>query len=127
MDTLRNCQLAETCLFDKAEALARLDGDQELLQELASIFLSESPEILERLRSAVERGDAHAVAAEAHSMKGSVANFCVSSATEAALAIERMGSEKNLSSAPAAVRHLENILEGIRPGLAHLAEQTASG
>jgi two-component system sensor histidine kinase/response regulator len=107
--------------FDEQEALSRLDGDEELLRELARIFLTESAEILQRLRDAVERGDPRAVAIEAHSMKGSVSNFAVSSATEAARVIETMGRENSLRSAPEALRHLEDTLELLRPALTYLA------
>jgi two-component system, sensor histidine kinase and response regulator len=117
----------ESRLFDEQQALARLDGDEELLRELARIFLRESPEILQRLRHAIERGDPKAVTVEAHSMKGSVSNFGVSSATEAALAIEKMGRENDLRSAPKALRHLETMLELLQPALTHLGEQEDSG
>jgi two-component system, sensor histidine kinase and response regulator len=116
----------ESSLFNEQEALARLDGDEELLCELASIFLRESPEILQRLHDAIERGDPKAVAIEAHSMKGSVSNFAVNGATEAALAIEKMGRENDLRSVPEALRHLEDILERLRPALAHLGEEQDS-
>jgi two-component system, sensor histidine kinase and response regulator len=117
----------ESSPFDEQEALLRLDGDEELLRELARIFLSESPEILQRLRDAVERGDPKAVAIEAHSMKGSVSNFAVNDATEAALAIEKMGRENDLRSAREALRQLEDCLELLRPALARLgAEQDSS-
>ena len=115
----------ESGLFNPAEALARLDGDQELLQELAQIFLKESPEILRRLREAVKRGDVEAVAAEAHSMKGSVSTFGVTSATEAALTIEMMGRQKDLSGAPEALHHLEDTLDILWPALAYVGGETA--
>jgi two-component system sensor histidine kinase/response regulator len=115
----------ESGVFDQAEALARLDGDQELFEELARIFLREAPEILQRLHDALERGDAEAVAIEAHSMKGSVSNFGAATATEAALAIERMGREKNLSGAPEALRRLEEILDMLRPALTYPGEETS--
>jgi two-component system, sensor histidine kinase and response regulator len=129
MNMSMNCSLdtgIESSLFDEQEALARLDGDEELLRELARIFLREMPEILQRLRDAVRRGDPKSVALEAHSMKGSVSNFAVSSATEAALAIEEMGRENNLGSAPEALRYLEDTLELLRPSLAYLAKEEDS-
>ncbi|HTV54173.1 MAG TPA: Hpt domain-containing protein [Terriglobia bacterium] len=116
----------ESSPFDEQEALLRLDGDEELLRELARIFLRESPEILQRLRDAVERGDPKAVAIEAHSMKGSVSNFAVNDATESALTIEKMGRENDLRSAPEALRRLEDNLELLRPALAHLGEEQDS-
>lgn len=129
MNMSRNLSLdteVESSPFDEQEALLRLDGDEELLRELARIFLRESPEILQRLRDAVERGDPKAVAIEAHSMKGSVSNFAVNDATESALTIEKMGRENDLRSAPEALRRLEDNLELLRPALAHLGEEQDS-
>src|SRR5579862_1119317 len=39
-------------LWDKAQALDRLGGDEELLHELCQIFLEESPKLLLKLRQA---------------------------------------------------------------------------
>lgn len=109
-------------LFDHAEALARVEGDQELLGDLAEIFLREAPEILQRLHEAVERGDAKAVAAEAHSMKGSVSNFGSRIAVSAALALETIGRGEDLRDAPEALSQLAYILNLLAPLLEHLPQ-----
>jgi two-component system sensor histidine kinase/response regulator len=123
MDTRFELQLESP--FDPGEALARLDGDEQLLEELAQLFLEECPAILRKLDEAILRGDAQEVASQAHSMKGSVSNFAVSTATQAAFEIERMGKENDLRSAPQAFRRLEAILENLRPALTCLAEKIA--
>jgi HPt (histidine-containing phosphotransfer) domain-containing protein len=122
MDTKLELQM-ESSIFDLEEALARLDGDEQLLEELAQIFLKECPEILQKLQDAVARGDAQAVAMEAHSMKGSVSNFGVKGATEAALEIERMGRQRDLRSVPEALHRLETVLDRLWPALTYLAEK----
>src|SRR5258705_13342426 len=52
--------------WDKAQALERVGGDEELFRELCRIFLEESPKILGRLRQALADGDAGTVMRAAH-------------------------------------------------------------
>ena len=61
-------------IFDREIALERLGGDQELLNEISLLFLQEYPQMLDRLRVAVQKSDAHTVMEMAHSMKDSLAN-----------------------------------------------------
>ena len=42
--------------FDMAAALARFDGDRELLRELAGLFLGECPQRMAEIRQAIDRG-----------------------------------------------------------------------
>lgn len=48
---------------------------EPLVRRLVSSFLTRSPERLDRLAGALERGDAAAVAEEAHRLRGSAANL----------------------------------------------------
>src|SRR5580692_3053369 len=43
----------EAASWNKAEALGRIGGDEELLEELCQIFLEESPKLLQKLRQAL--------------------------------------------------------------------------
>jgi PAS domain S-box-containing protein len=99
-------------LFDLKGLLERLDQDRDLLAELAELFLSEAPALLEAVRAAVARGDAQAVDRAAHKLKGSVGNFGASETQEAALALELMGRAGDLGGAPAALDRLDRALQG---------------
>jgi len=57
-------------LWNKAEALERLGGDEDLFRELCQIFLEESPKLVQKLREAISDCDPKAVMRAAHSLKG---------------------------------------------------------
>jgi len=88
------------------DLLAGLDGDHLLLQELATIFLSDYPERLAAIRSAVEQRDAGALQAAAHSLKGSAANFGAPEAVSAAERLESMGRSGDLAGVKDAFTNL---------------------
>jgi len=84
--------------WDKAEALRRVAGDEELLQDLCHIFLEQSPALMERLRLAVAEGDPEAVMRAAHSLKGETS--CLAAyASLLARQLEEMGRGRDLSQA----------------------------
>ena len=85
--------------IDTASALARVEGDVELLKELVALFLTDLPEMLTSLREAVTAGDANAIERAAHRLKGSVGNFAAQPAFEAALKLEVLGRDGRLSKA----------------------------
>ena len=72
-------------IHDRAAALEGLDGDEELLQDLAAVFLEDSPRLMAAVRQAVAEGDPGRLERAAHSLKGSVANFGARAASEAAM------------------------------------------
>ena len=56
-------------------ALLRLDGDQDLLLELAQLFIGDGPQLLHTLNAALEEGDLPASQRAVHSLKGVLVNF----------------------------------------------------
>lgn len=115
-------------VFDKESAMERIDGDQELLQELAQIVLEDLPNLLEDIRSAIASGDASTVDAAAHKLKGSAGNLGGMSVLEASQLLESMGRAGDLSQAQEAFQNLEaeaNKLQAIlqtivKQGLEHV-------
>ncbi|HEY2953477.1 MAG TPA: response regulator, partial [Verrucomicrobiae bacterium] len=67
--------LEQTPCFDLNGAIDRVEGDIDLLKEIALLFLDDAPAMLFDLHLAVEGGDALALEKSAHRLKGSVANF----------------------------------------------------
>src|SRR5262249_30315009 len=84
-------------VFNKETALARVGGDVALLRELAELFLRESPALVEAVANAVGKGDVSLLKTAAHALKGSVDNFAAPGAFDAALRLETLGREGNLS------------------------------
>jgi two-component system sensor histidine kinase/response regulator len=108
-------------VFDRSAALERLGGDEQLLREIASLFLAEYPALIDAIRSAVQRGDAYSLERSAHALKGSVANFEASAAVNAAFRLESIGRSGNLQDAGAGLQQLEAVFADLQPILAGVA------
>lgn len=86
-------------LLDWTRALQNADGDEELLIELAGVFIDEGPEMMRQVRAAIDSRNAPELQRAAHSLKGSAHIFAASAATDAALRLEAMGAEGNFKDA----------------------------
>ena len=112
--------------FDVTEALNRVDGDKEFLIEMAELFLTEYPRFLSQLQTAVKNKEGDTIVYAAHTLKGSVGNFVAADAFEAALNLEEVGRQGDLSRAPAALEQLESALNRLTPALANLKLEEAA-
>ena len=63
------------CVFDRKGLLDRLCGDEELYQDIATLFLSQVPQSFDDLQRAIDEMDTEAVARYAHSLKGMCGNM----------------------------------------------------
>lgn len=106
--------------LDREAVLDRVGGDESLLREIAEIFLSEYPGLIDGIRDAITRKDAHTLEHCAHTLKGSVSNFGADAATNAAYQLEMLARRKNLEEAPAALRALELHFASLEPALQSL-------
>ncbi|MFI5375869.1 MAG: Hpt domain-containing protein [Candidatus Rokuibacteriota bacterium] len=93
--------------LDVDALLASVDGDCELLDELAAAFTAEVPLWIAELRSALLRGDAQAVFKVAHGVSGAVGYFRAPGVRQRAVDLEAMGREGRLDGAAAAIDGLE--------------------
>src|SRR5712692_3188433 len=107
--------------IDQTALLGRLGSDRKLLRELIRIFLADCPKMLARIRKAISTRDAAALQSAAHALKGSIANFEAKDALHAALKLEEMGREKDLSQAENAYAVLKEELSRSRSELVGLA------
>jgi two-component system sensor histidine kinase/response regulator len=110
-------------IFDQQTALAQVEGDQELLQEIVGLFLAETPELQSAIRESIARHDSKALEQAAHSVKGAVSSFGAQAAREAALKLEVIGRDGDLTHAALAcaelereMAHLTRALAGLRGG-----------
>ena len=109
--------------FDRTAALEHLGGDEELLGEIAGMFLDDAPKQLEILRTAIADADAKCVHKTAHALKGAAANFGVGPATSAAQKLETLGAGGELAAAPAAFAELERTMKRLIADLTPFALQ----
>jgi HPt (histidine-containing phosphotransfer) domain-containing protein len=103
--------------------LRSVDGNRELLREIAGLFVDGCPGALKRMREAVVARDAQALEQAAHSFKGSLGFFYAQRASEAATALERIGREGDLQRADDAFAALERELAQLAPALSALTQE----
>jgi two-component system sensor histidine kinase/response regulator len=110
--------------FDEAAALARIDGDIDLLRDLAFMLVEDAPKLLAQIGDAVAAEDPVRVENTAHKLKGSLIPFCSADAFEVAGMLEEMGHSGRLNGANQKYHDLENHLDRL---LAKLAEFVVAG
>jgi two-component system sensor histidine kinase/response regulator len=104
-------------VWNKAEALDRVGGDEELLQDLFKIFLEEFPKVIQKLQQAVADENPDEMMRAAHAIKGEVSYLSAQHAVDLARALEDKGHQKNLSGAGDLVQCLERELGFIQDAL----------
>ncbi len=86
-------------IWDRAAALARLDGDEKLLSELVEMLLDQIDAGVAHLSEAIARGDARGIEQTAHSLKGASASLGAERFRQCAFQLEQIGRSGNLSDA----------------------------
>jgi len=109
--------------LDRELALARVDGDTEMLASLVEVLLSELPLMVQAVQEAMGAGNAAQLERAAHRLKGSVSIFGALEATEAALELENIGRRGDLQQAAGVWAALEKQIEGLRPALQELRRE----
>ena len=94
-------------LFDPAQMLRNIGGDQDLLTQLIDLFLERQADIMTSIRQALSEGDAVTVERVAHTLKGTAANLCAPEVALAAGQLEAVGRLGALHDAPPVYAHLE--------------------
>jgi HPt (histidine-containing phosphotransfer) domain-containing protein len=80
-------------IFDREDFRRRLDGDEELMQELLDLFLADTPGRLEDLAEAMGQDDWELLHRLAHTLKGSAANLGARQLSGVAAALEALAKE----------------------------------
>src|SRR4051794_800602 len=104
-------------VLDRQLALSRVGGDEELLREIAAIFLEEYPKGLAEIRGAIASAGGKQLESAAHAMKGSVSNFGARPAVEAAAQLEQMGRSQSMQDCGDTLSSLEEALSALRSEL----------
>ena len=88
-------------MIDRRAALARLDGDATLLEEMIALFLRDTPALMEEnTQSSGAREDAVGLMRTVHTLKGSAHELCARSITDAAQQIEEIGRQRRWTDLP---------------------------
>ena len=111
----------QLAVFNRNLALDRVGGDEELLREVAQLFLQEYPSLMGQLEEAVARDDAGRVMETAHTMKGSLATLGAEAGTHIALQLETMGRHRSLTGSRETCRALVAQLNELESELQKVA------
>ncbi|MEO8167439.1 MAG: response regulator, partial [bacterium] len=99
--------LTDTSVFNRAEALEQCLESEDMLTQLARVFLANADGMLDAVANAIKAGDAKAVHHSAHTFKGAVGNLAAKKSHEAALRLEQMGRLNDIGSADEAFNQLK--------------------
>jgi len=104
--------------WDPQQALERVDGSEELLQEIIKIVLQETPLSIAKLRDAVGEGKTDVVERVAHGLKGQLSYLGDLPLVQDLKALEQMGRTGDLQGAAARFKAIEtdvlHLLDQIR-------------
>jgi len=99
--------------LDVPTILAGLGGNRDLLREVIDVFLKDAPVRLTETRTAVDNGDAEAIASQAHALKSMVGLFTTAEAFAAARELEARGKQGDLTASVEATSALVNAVEAL--------------
>lgn len=114
-------------LLDWDQALANADGSEDLLMELAQVFIETCPTMLKEVRDAIDNRAPAVLQRTAHSLKGSARVFAAGPATEAALRLETMGAKADFEGVDEAWDRLAKEIEQLTAAIADKAGQHDAG
>lgn len=80
-------------VFDLDVAMETVDGNRELLAEMAAAMISETPRLMTQMEQAIEEKDRESLQRAAHTVYGSVAILGAKRAAEAASSLEAIDSD----------------------------------
>ena len=103
--------------IDWPAAWANLEGDHQLLGELARLFLEDLPRQMKAIHLAAENAEQHDLEQAAHRLKSSVGNFAARSAFEAAFHLETVARQGEVAQFPEAVGALESEIHRLQLAL----------
>ena len=95
MGSWRDLPFLEVDRLDELRSIAGLDGDV-FLAELRDAFAEDAAERIEKLRKAVDKGDADELRNVAHTLKGSCTNIGATAMAELCLTLENHGRDTQI-------------------------------
>lgn len=97
----------QLAVFDRADLLTRLGGNQSLLPKMVKLFITSADEHLKLLCAAASAGDSDQMRAKAHAIKGSAGNVGACALSAAAAELEKAVREGDLDRQPELLTRVE--------------------
>ncbi len=112
--------------FDPNVALARVEGDRELLRKMVGLFGKQAPKLLGEIRAAGTSRDGRALERAAHKLRGSVGNFGAAKAFASAGRLESMAREGDFADTAIVGEELERDVARLQEQLQQLTDEEIS-
>ena len=110
-------------VMDLDVALARVDGDRQLLAELSTMFRQGYPRLLNEARNAILQNDHAGLERAAHTLQGRLAFFGIHELHERVLRLEMMARMNDLTHAGQLLTEVETEMESILPEFESLSRE----
>jgi len=114
-------------IFDLSPALEQLDGDSELLCEIAGVFIEDYQSMLSRIKTAIDDRNQEGLQRAAHALTWVIVNFCCTRAAQHSQALEEMGNTGEMSAAVETFTKLEAEMDHLIAALRPIAEGVHAG
>ncbi len=123
-------------VWDRSAALARVDGDEGFLRELAALFVENCPRLLAQLAAAIQDLDPIAIAKAAHTIQGNVASLNATASYEQTRLLEEKAKVSELEDIEPLQAELQRRLDAFveilkrfiaEAGSSHLSELVLAG
>ncbi len=107
------------------ELRARLDGNDDLMAELAQLFLDDAPRLIQAIHEAVASGDAARLESAAHALKGSASTLGANGLTSFARKLEMQARAMRLEGSGETCSQLEQEWERLKVELSTICAGAA--
>jgi CheY-like chemotaxis protein/HPt (histidine-containing phosphotransfer) domain-containing protein len=115
---------ARKSVLDRAALLDRVDGDMQLLGEIAKLFMQECGPLMASAREAMNNGNASRFAYDVHTLRGMFRNLSAIAAQEAAGKLEELDLVKDREKVEAAIALLEQEAQAFKAELGGMIDKT---
>ena len=105
------CTASHESIFDRCALSDRLMGDEEVIQEVLSIFLEDTPRRIATLRQQISDGDAVGAGEQAHAIKGAAAGVGGEALRKIAFEMEKAGKAGDIKTLLSKIPELESGFE----------------
>lgn len=103
-------------VIDKAGSLERLGGDEDLYKEVCEIFVTDSKNNIERLKTVLSNKDQEDSTRRLHSLKGAAANI-------GGVKLSRIAGELEILAREGKLLEIEDKYEVLKESLEELLEE----
>ena len=118
---------SDSTTFDWTPALSFVDGDRELLRDVAEAFLEECPALMSAMSRAIECSNGPALRRAAHVMSSAMRTFGLPGAGDAATRLEELGTANQFGEAAPYFAELKHYVDMLVPAATELVQKTPDG